>query len=172
MTEIIRATTPKDIDAVAVLAQEIWQEYFVPIIGRAQVDYMLDTLQSAAAIARQIADGYEYYLVNREGDQVGYFALVPHPDACEAQLSKIYLRRSQRGRGIGKAILAFVERRCVELGIGELWLTVNRNNTDSIAFYQTVGFTTSGVLVQEIGNGFVMDDFKMVKRIAPPRAEG
>jgi ribosomal protein S18 acetylase RimI-like enzyme len=46
-----------------------------------------------------------------------------------------------------------------------LWLTVNRHNTGSIAFYQHLGFKVSGTVVQDIGSGFVMDDYKMVKAI-------
>jgi len=91
--------------------------------------------------------------------------LVPHPAERNAQLSKIYVRRAQRGCGIGKAIVRFVEERCVERGIRELWLTVNRHNTDSMAFYRKTGFSRSGSVVQDIGDGFLMDDDKMVKRI-------
>ena len=67
----------EEIDAVAVLAHEIWNQHFPSIIGQEQVDYMLAELQSASAISRQIREnGYEYYLVADEEARVGYFALV------------------------------------------------------------------------------------------------
>ena len=47
-----RATRP-----VAGLAHEIWYEYYVPLIGRAQVDYMVSRFQSSEAMAQQIARG-------------------------------------------------------------------------------------------------------------------
>ena len=163
--EIVKVREAAQIEAVAELAFEIWNEHFVSIIGQAQVDYMLKRFQSASAIGGQIAEGYEYYLVTDEGRRRGYFALVPHRKESSVQLSKIYVRHEHRGRGLGRAILAFAEAYCIERGIEMLWLTVNRHNAGSIAFYERMGFAWSESLVQDIGNGFVMDDYKMVRRI-------
>ena len=165
MIEMLRIKTPDHIETTATLAREIWTQYYVPIIGQAQVDYMLANLQSVRAITQQIAGGYEYYLVIDSGAPVGYFAIVPNPAAHSALLSKIYVKQDRRGTGQGKTMVRFIEKRCAQLGIRELWLTVNRNNSDSIAFYQCMGFTTTGSLVQDIGNGFVMDDYRMAKEI-------
>jgi len=166
MPEMIKVTQAAEINAVAALAHDIWNRHFVPIIGQEQVDYMLDKFQSAPAIARQIASGYEYYLVVHRHGRIGYFAIVPNPSGPGTQLSKIYVREDQRRHGVGNAIMAFVEERCRELGAREVWLTVNRHNAGPIAFYERAGFTTSESLVQDIGSGFVMDDFKMVKKIS------
>ena len=69
-----RVESPEQIAAVAALAREIWMQHYIPIIGAAQVEYMLAKFQSAEAIARQIAEeGYEYYLA----PGAGYLALVP-----------------------------------------------------------------------------------------------
>jgi ribosomal protein S18 acetylase RimI-like enzyme len=162
--EMVKVRDATQIEAVADLAREIWNEHFVSIIGQAQVDYMLSRFQSAAAIREQIAAGYEYYLVSDGGQHAGYFALVPARTKPSAQLSKIYVRQAQRGRGLGKAIMEFVNAYCVERGIGRVWLTVNRHNAGSIAFYERMGFTKAERLVRKIGHGFVMDDYKMVKR--------
>lgn len=158
-------STPADIDTVAALARAVWIQHYVPIIGQAQTDYMLGKFQSAPAIARQIADGYEYFIAVVDGAPAGYFAIVPNQAERRALLSKIYVTKQRRGTGLGRVIVAFIEKRCAEMGLRELWLTVNRNNADSIAFYQHVGFTISGTVVQDIGNGFVMDDYRMVKTI-------
>jgi GNAT superfamily N-acetyltransferase len=165
MTEMLRVRTPADIDSVAALARDIWIKHYVPIIGQAQTDYMLAMFQSTSAIARQIAEGYQYYIVMTDGVQGGYFAVVPDPSEHRMLLSKIYVNPKRHGTGLGKAILVFIEERCVEMGVQELWLTVNRHNIGSIGFYQHLGFTLSEPVVQDIGNGFVMDDYKMVKTI-------
>jgi GNAT superfamily N-acetyltransferase len=170
MMEMRSVSTPVDIDSVASLAHDIWIQHYVPIIGQAQTDYMLAKFQSAPAISRQIADGHQYFVATVDGVPVGYFAIVPNQGERSALLSKIYVSQQRRGTGLGKAILAFVEKRCAGMGIRELWLTVNRNNTGSISFYQHLGFTVSGAVVQDIGNGFVMDDFRMAKALLP--AEG
>ncbi|MHB9112142.1 MAG: GNAT family N-acetyltransferase [Thermoleophilia bacterium] len=156
-----------EIEAVAALAYEIWNQHFVPIIGQAQVDYMLDKFQSATAIAGQISGGYMYYTIE-EGDQtVGYFALAPVPDRNhEVQLSKIYVRVEHQGSGLGRSALEFVEELCEQMGVRKLWLTVNRQNSATIDFYRRMGFTIEGEVVQGIGSGFVMDDYRMFKTIA------
>lgn len=163
MVEIIKVSGDSDIASVARLAREIWNDHFVPIIGQAQVDYMLERFQSAPAIRCQMAGGYEYYLAIDGERPAGYFAVIPRPGERTAQLSKVYLLRELRGRGIGRRLLEFVESYCAERGIEKLWLTVNRHNAGSIAFYERMGFVKEGELVMDIGGGFVMDDYKMVK---------
>ena len=158
-----RVASPEQIAAVVVLARETWTQHYVPIIGAAQVEYMLAKFQSAEAIARQIAaEGYEYYLA----PGAGYLALVPDPAKKSLLLSKIYVKASARGTGLGRALAEFAERRCCELGCNELWLTVNRNNAGSIAFYERLGFRKNRAVATDIGGGFVMDDWWMAKSVA------
>lgn len=165
MIKIRQVKTQGDINATAALAHDIWTQHYVPIIGKKQTDYMLANIQSAQAIARQVKEGYFYYLVLEGGRRAGYFAIVPDLKKRSALLSKIYVRQELRGRGLGKAILKFAEKYCLKKKVKLLWLTVNRNNKDSIAFYLRAGFKKSGKILKDIGNGFVMDDFKMVKSL-------
>ena len=150
------------IRAVEALAREIWMPHYEPIVGAAQVDYMLEKFQSAGAIARQMAEaGYEYYLA----PGAGYLALVPDAEGERLMVSKIYVKAERRGTGLGRAMLAFAERRAAEMGRRELWLTVNKNNAGSIAFYERMGFRKTGPLVQDVGGGHVMDDWRMAKAL-------
>jgi len=154
--------SPAQIHAVAALAREIWTRHYTPIIGAAQVAYMLERFQSAEAIAKQIdRDGFEYVWV----PDAGYAAWVPERGKQSLFLSKIYVKEARRGSGLGRTLLELAERRGTELGCHEIWLTVNRHNASTIAFYERVGFRKTGTLVQDIGNGFVMDDFRMAKCI-------
>jgi ribosomal protein S18 acetylase RimI-like enzyme len=167
MSDMIAVATPSEIAAVATLAHLIWREHYVPIIGKEQVDYMLEIFQSAPAISAQIANGYEYYLVCEQGVNVGYFALVLSSEDASMLLSKIYILPSCQGQGLGKQVLAFAESECQAKKICTLELSVNRHNVNSIAFYTRMGFVKEASIVNDIGGGFVMDDFKMVKRIKP-----
>jgi ribosomal protein S18 acetylase RimI-like enzyme len=161
-----RVDSMEAIQVVEGLAREIWSEHFTPILGEAQVAYMLDRIQSASAIAKQVRDGgYEYYLVADRGEAIGYFAIIHDRQSASMQLSKLYVKRSHRGRGLGRAMLAFVEGECAARGIRKLWLTVNKDNAGSIGFYRSAGFTIAGPIVTDIGSGFVMDDYKMQKRL-------
>ena len=149
------------IEIVAKLAFEIWNEHFTPIIGKAQVDYMVEKFQSKRAISEQIEEGYSYYLLKADGDYIGYTGICPKED--ELFLSKLYIRASQRGKGHGRKVVEFLEEIAREKKLRKITLTVNRNNTDTIHAYEKFGFTNEGPVVQDIGSGFVMDDFKMEK---------
>lgn len=128
---------------------------------------MLDKFQSVPAITRQIREGgYEYYFVLDGADRAGYFALAPDTDEDRwLQLSKLYVKHPFRGRGIGREVVAWIEEECVRRNIQQLWLTVNKDNAGPIAFYERVGFAIVDAMVTDIGGGFVMDDYRMVKRI-------
>lgn len=165
--ELEQVRNLEQITAVSELAREIWTQHYVPIIGAAQVGYMLAKFQSAEAIARQImGEGYEYYLA----PGAGYLALVPDPANTSMLLSKIYVKADRRGTGQGRAMVEFAEKRCAALGDGELWLTVNRNNAGAIAFYERLGFEKTNEQVTDIGGGFVMDDWRLAKKITPVEA--
>ena len=160
---IVPVRTHDHIAAVAALAREIWTEHYVPFIGRPQVDYMLDRFQSAPAVAAQLADGCEYFLGRNHGVDAGYCAAVPDAGEEALKLSKIYVRRACRGRGLGRAMLAHVEALGRDRGLTRLWLTANKHNHDSLAWYTRMGFVHAGATVQDIGHGFVMDDYIMEK---------
>ena len=158
---IEEVSTETQIETVAQLAHEIWNQHFTPIIGKAQVDYMVEKFQSKRAISEQIASGYSYYLLRADGDYFGYTGICAKED--ELFLSKLYLRASQRGKGHGRKVVEFLEDLARDKGLGKITLTVNKNNTDTIKAYEKFGFVNLDILVQDIGNGFVMDDYKMEK---------
>ncbi|MCZ4304551.1 GNAT family N-acetyltransferase [Zoogloeaceae bacterium G21618-S1] len=162
---ITKVQSPDQIAAVANLAREIWTEHYAPIIGLAQVDYMLATFQSEQAIAGQIAGGYAYYLVTHDGREVSYLALLANTDETTLMISKIYVTQAGRGGGFGRKLLDFAEDVCRARQIPTLWLTVNKDNAGSIAWYTRMGFKNAGAIVQDIGAGFVMGDYRMEKMI-------
>jgi GNAT superfamily N-acetyltransferase len=163
-----KVTSVEEVASVARLAREIWEEHYPPIVGREQVAYMLGRFQSEEAVARQIAEGSEYFLILRGEEGIGYFAVTAEAGASAMFLSKIYVRKSLRGEGFGKAALEYAEGLCRERGLSRLWLTVNKHNSRSIAWYERMGFRNTGAVVKDIGGGFVMDDFRFEKGIAPP----
>jgi diamine N-acetyltransferase len=151
------------IETIERLAAEIWNQHFIPIIGKAQVDYMLEKFQSKAAITEQIENGYRYFLFGNRDQNIGYMAALPQAERLF--LSKLYLVASERGKGYGREAIAFLEKLAVEKGAGCISLTVNRHNADTIRAYERMGFQSIGTVVQDIGGGFVMDDYRMEKQV-------
>lgn len=80
-------------------------------------------------------------------------------------ISKIYTHGSARGKGVGNSILDFIQKECVDNNVSSMWLTVNKNNQNSIAWYQRRGFEIVEEAKVDIGGGFYMDDYIMKKTV-------
>jgi ribosomal protein S18 acetylase RimI-like enzyme len=159
----IAVTTEEHREIIASLAREIWTEHYTPIIGREQVHYMLDRFQSPNALAEQIKAGALYFLMKEDDEFTGYISV--QPKGNELFLSKIYVRSSRRGKGHGRKAVRFAESLARERGLLKITLTVNKNNVNAIRAYEKMGFRNAGPIVQDIGGGFVMDDYIMEKAL-------
>jgi ribosomal protein S18 acetylase RimI-like enzyme len=169
-TEIHPVTTSAELAAIAALARDIWNEYYVSLIGQAQVDYMVARFQSVEAMQEQIASGYEYFLVRQGNEIVGYMAIRAEAEPRELFLSKLYLHKSSRGSGTGRTCMEFIEQLARQRGLTRLWLTVNKGNP-SVKAYERLGFRIAADIVMDIGNGFVMDDYRMEKWLGSDQPE-
>lgn len=179
--------TQEQIGRLADLAAEIWDEYWPPIIGQAQTDYMVELFQSPDAIRRDMQDrGYRYWFLVDEGRVVGYTggaaeimtgdaahdAAICHNPVVQQRwnrrffISKIYLRSSERGKHYASRVLDFYESLCREEGLPAMYLTVNKHNQLGIRAYLGNGFEIVDVQAADIGAGFVMDDDIMAKEVS------
>jgi len=163
MTTIVPAQTRANYKIIADLANLIWTEHYTPIIGEQQVAYMLEKFQSALAVEDQVEKGIMYYLLLYQDTHVGYFSFSKNEESLF--LSKLYVLNSVRGNGIGRAALSFIEAQANELDLKKIKLTINKFNTNSIKMYEKMGFVNIEAIVQNIGNGYVMDDYVLEKVI-------
>lgn len=153
----IKSEDTIEIEKLSVLASAIVKEHFDPIIGAVQNSYMIARFQSAEAIAEQLRHGYGYYFAQNDDDEtVGFLAFYPRGE--ELYLSKFYLKKEWRGQGLSRLMLEFVRQNAIALGRHSIVLNVNRNN-DAILAYERLGFVKIREEVNDIGNGFVMDDY-------------
>ncbi len=70
----------------------------------------------------------------------------------------IVVHASVRGRGIGQALIAWAERRAVELGCCKLTLEVLSNNHRALASYEQAGFAPY-MLDPEAGHALLMQKY-------------
>ena len=151
-----KAENDKDIQLIAELAKIIWNEHFTPLIGKEQVDYMLDKFQSYHAISDAVNnDGYVYYMAFDDDSLAGY--LGAHPEDDCVFLSKIYVERGHRRLGIASKMLELVKADFADKNY--MYLTVNKHNDIAVSTYNALGFTLRREQVTDIGHGFVMDDY-------------
>lgn len=164
MIEITKANTTPDYKQIETLADTIWRAHYIPITGIGQVEHMLKKYQSAEAISKQVEkEGFEYFVLTFDGINVGYISIRKEKEWLF--LSKIYVLSDYRGNKIGKTAMQFIEEKAKSYHLKTIMLTVNKNNTNSIKAYEKLGFINVGSVVKDIGNGFVMDDYQMVKRL-------
>ena len=162
MVEIKSISSKTSIIEVSELATSIWSEHYTPIIGAKQVTYMLDKFQSNSVIKQQIDEGLHYFLLGND-KPMGYLAL--KLESQDLFVSKIYLLASFRNQGYGKLLMQFTENFGQENNCTQLKLTVNKYNLTTIKAYKKLGFTQKREVVFDIGNGYIMDDYEMVKPI-------
>ena len=128
------------------------------------MEYMLRKFQTPEAIGHQIREeGLRYYLAVSGADAVGYLAVIPKPG--ELYLSKFYLEATSRGKGHGREMMVFVESLARENGCTRISLVTNKHNERTLKVYQKLGFRVESATETDIGEGYVMDDFRLVKEI-------
>ena len=152
--------TSNDFRQLEPFAASIWEQHYTPIIGADQVAFMLDKYQSAQTMFDQFSAGYKYAVVICGDQKAGYFAYDGKAEK-EVFISKLYIHKDFRRRGLGKYILDFIAKEARALGCTAITLSVNKDNSNSIQFYISCGFQTIKAQKVAIGEGFYMDDYVM-----------
>lgn len=158
--EVRKAETDTQVREIADLAKVIWNEHFTPIIGKDQVDYMVEKFQSYPALKEQISEEYEYYQIFNGGEFCGYTGIHPGEDN-RLFLSKLYLKKESRGHHLATGAFSFLKEICRERGYSAIWLTCNKHNDNSLGVYRHFGFEIVDTQEADIGGGFIMDDYIM-----------
>jgi GNAT superfamily N-acetyltransferase len=124
---------------------------------------MLVHYQGREAIEGDIMRAVRYFFIEEEGRAVGYFAYSLEQDRLA--ISKIYLKKEYRGRGLSSGVFAFLEETALRNGKGKLFLRVNRNNKQAVDVYLHKGFKTADSVDQPLGDRFFLNDYLMEKEL-------
>src|SRR3569833_1367061 len=110
--------TLADFPTVARLGEAIWRSHYTPIIGAAQVEYMLASRYTPDKLGRYL-DSEERWLrlLKLSGEPVGYcsYARTERPD--ELKLEQLYLLSQHKGKGLGGFMLRHIEAEACRLGV-------------------------------------------------------
>lgn len=161
----IRTAHTNDIEIIRSIAFEVWPVAYSQIISQEQITYMLDRMYSPESLRRQMEEeGCEFLIIGEHGNAVG-FSSSSMVEQERHKLHKLYVLSTMHGKGCGALLLAEVCKRTVGKGGKSIELQVNKNNP-AYHFYLKHGFIKQRELVLDIGNGFVMDDYILVKSLA------
>ena len=158
----ITALCLEEAEALAELAERIWRHNYPGIISEAQIDYMLASRYHPPLIRQTLARG-DHWDVVRDGESLVAFAHSFHLEGGAVKLDKLYVHPDWQHRGLGAMLVERVATRARAQGRSHLLLRVNRRNAQAIAAYRKYGFAVVREVVEDIGGGFVMDDYMMIK---------
>jgi diamine N-acetyltransferase len=155
----------KDIPIIQELAHKIWHRYYPDIIPVAQIDYMLQMMYGSSVLSKELTSEVIYELVIEhsaaEKVAIGFLSYQYEKDKSSLKLNKLYLLPEYHGQGIGQLMLSHLKAASKPYKANQIYLTVNKNNDKAIKAYKKFGFALTESIVNDIGNGYVMDDFIM-----------
>ena len=147
------------IEETSAFAQDVFVDYYDSLIGSDQAHYMADLFLSVKAISDLIDEGAVFRLVTEDERIIGFCEYKKESE--KVFLSKLYAAKGCRGKGIGRLMFDDVLSYAKENGMDKIYLTVNKGNTPSYDIYLHLGFKVIDSVVNDIGQGYVMDDFIM-----------
>jgi ribosomal protein S18 acetylase RimI-like enzyme len=156
----LKIAQEKDLETIANLAKVIWNEHYVPFIGQEQVDYMLGKIYNHQSLIEQLnIKKHVFYLIQKDNNTIGFLS-VSSENGTDFFLHKFYISQQISNSGIGTKVLNLL----IEIiKPKSLILTVNRQNFKSINFYFKNGFKIDRVEDFDIGDGYQMNDFVMLR---------
>lgn len=153
-----KAIQLNDLDELFEIAAKIWHDHYTSIIGKAQVEYMLNKIYDKKSLEESMQNGQEYFFIINNDVKIGFFS-VTKTDVL--WLNKLYVNTNLQGKGIGEKVINYISK---TIHPNEIKLTVNRQNYKSINFYFKNGFKIEKVEDFDIGSGYWMNDFIMTKK--------
>jgi diamine N-acetyltransferase len=159
----IRNAGIADIPLIRELTFSVWPKTYAPILSQEQIDYMLVMMYSEASLEKQMNEGCQFIIVSDGFEPVG-FAAYQEIEPAVFKLHKLYVLASQQGKGTRRFVIDHIIHTIQQQGAAVLQLQVNRNNAAK-KFYEKLGFVVLQEIKLDIGNGYIMDDYVMEKKL-------
>ena len=162
----IEPLAAEDVEQLAALAREIWYAHYPSIISVAQIEYMFEErYHSRVVLAELRRDGVWWDKLVVAGGLAGFASYFLTGVPGEMKLDKLYVHPRLQRRGYGGMMIERAGAVARSRGCSRVVLAVNKNNRGAIAAYLKHGFRVADAVVKDIGGGFVMDDYILVKPV-------
>ena len=152
-----------DLPKVRDLAERIWRSSYAELLSPGQIEYMLDWMYSLERLRRDWTSGVVFHWPIVNQIPVGYMATQTDPHAAVLHLHKLYVLPQFQGKGLGGRLLEHTFQAATQAGCRTVRLHVNKGNLRAIACYHRHGFLKEASVVNDIGGGYFMDDYVMVR---------
>ena len=162
--KIIEANTSQ-LPLIAQLAYAIWPVAYGEILSKEQLTYMLGKFYSLESLTDQLEKRNHVFLLIEENERfVGFASYESNIENHKTKIHKIYVLPETQGKGFGVQLINEIETRAKKSQNDILFLNVNRFNKAQY-FYKKLGFEIAFEEDIEIGNGYLMEDFVMEKKL-------
>ncbi|MFV0538778.1 MAG: GNAT family N-acetyltransferase [Dysgonomonas sp.] len=158
--------TKEHLFIIQTLSDKIWPHTFQDILTTEQIGYMMDMMYSTSSLEKQMDElNHHYLLVEDAGEYVGYTSYeLNYKGTPTTKIHKIYILPSIQGKGTGRFLIETIGDIARKNNNDILSLNVNRFNK-ALDFYKRIGFDVVGNEDIDIGNGFLMEDFILNKKL-------
>lgn len=162
----ITQATANDLKIIRDIAYKTWPVAYGEILSKEQLDYMLENFYSDSALYDNLVNKKHHFLLAYEDLVCLVFASFEHHylDKNCTRLHKLYMLPESQSKGIGKLLLHKIEDLANENRSETISLNVNKYNK-AFSFYKKMGFEVVAEEELAIGNGYIMDDYKMEKKL-------
>ena len=155
-----KVTNKHDLDKVVQITDSIWNEYYIPIFGKDQVDYMLHNVFTRKALLAKIKhEGLQYFLIEYASKDIGYLGLKIREE--DVLITNLYLSPKHRGLSIGRKAVTMAQAIAKKKGKKVITARVHKENLESIIACYRLGFEKTGEVCRSVGGAYVMDDLVM-----------
>lgn len=158
----IRAATPKDFETIETIALQAWPFTYGEILSKVQITFMLEAMYSQDILNNNYSNkNHRFILVNEFNKPLGFASYEHHYlNSNTTRLHKLYLLPEATSKGLGKLLVEHIIDLARENDSTIISLNVNRFNK-AYLFYQKMGFEIIAEEDLAIGNGYLMEDYKM-----------
>lgn len=159
----IERVAEADLPRVRKLAGQIWRSCYADLLSEGQIEYMLEWMYSPERLRQDFRSGVVFDWPIADEAPVGYMATQIDRSARVLHLHKLYILPRHHRQGFGSGLLNQAFRAAWDAGCLCVRLNVNKGNHPAIALYRRHGFVVEASVVNDIGGGYVMDDYVMVR---------
>lgn len=112
-------------------------------MSRLHIEYGLNWRWTPARVRHHIKDKDTMVLIASRDDEIAGFAIMRFGDD-QAHLFLLAVQPEFRRTGIGRSMMAWLEKSCRTAGIQEIRLEVRSSNRAALRFYRSLGYRYLG----------------------------
>lgn len=150
----LRPATAEDALLLATLGAQVFVETYAPDgLTHSLAREVREHFDVAALASLLATPDVEFMLAEREGHTLGFLQMhlgeacpVDLDGPARAEVQRIYVLRSAKGQGVGKALMRHAQERAAQASQRFVWLSAWVGNAWALRFYALQGFADVGTL--------------------------